>query len=372
MSGKLGVIYHEDFLTHDPRLLDPWNPEIPERLIAINRLFRLQGIYDSAQVVLYQPDPAAEDDLLLVHSREFIERFKSLGRRGGFLAPETPVLAETYYVASLAVGGVVQAGQLVSRGEIDMAYALVRPPGHHAEVSAAGGFCYLNDVAVMVRKLQKCCGLQRVLIVDFDAHHGNGIQNIFYDDPHVLYISLHQYGYHRSGLRVFPGTGWITEIGEGSGKGYNINIPLPGGTTDQIYLYAMNSIVPPIAEEYRPDLLVAYCGADAHFRETETSELCLSLEGYKEIAAMLVGISRRFCGGRMVTVLGGGYNLDALANVNLIMIRSMLDIRQDQTLDKEKPPPGELSIADEVRTRISDLRGILSPYWRSITSQPTD
>jgi len=372
MSGELGIIYHEDYLIHDPRILVPWSPEIPERLMAIDRIFKFQGIYNNPRVLMYKPTPATEEDLLSVHSKEYIERFRSLSKRSGFLAFETPVFSETFYVASLAAGGAVQAGQLVLRGEVNKAYALVRPPGHHAGRSTAGGFCYFNDVAIMVRKLQRCCGVERVLIVDFDAHHGNGIQNIFYNDPCVLYVSLHQYGYHSSGLRVFPGTGWITEIGEGPGKGYKINMPLPGGTTDKSYLYVMNAIVPPIAEEYRPELVIAYCGADAHFKETETAELCLSLKGYKQIADMLVNISNKFCGGKMVTVLGGGYDLDALAKVNLIMIKSMLNIRKNHILDEEKPPPEGSAITREVRKRLFELRKILSPYWKSVTVQLRD
>jgi acetoin utilization deacetylase AcuC-like enzyme len=367
MGVELGIVYHEDYLTHDPRISNPWSPEIPERLIAINRLFKLQGIYNHPSVLLYEPTLATEEDLLRVHSKEYIERFRSLGKKGGFIAPETPVLPETFYVASLAAGGVIQAGQLVLRDEIKKAYALIRPPGHHADVSTAGGFCYFNDVAIMVRKLQKFYGLKKILIVDFDAHHGNGIQNIFYSDPRVLYISLHEYGYHPSGLRVFPGTGWINEIGEGPGKGYKINMPLPGGTTDRSYLYAMNVIVPPIAEEYRPELLIAYCGADAHFKESETAELCLSLKSYKHIADMLVKISNKFCGGKMVTVLGGGYDLDALAKVNLIMINSMLNIRGNRFLEKENPPPEKSAISYEVRKRLSNLKNILSPYWKAMS-----
>jgi len=219
---------------------------------------------------------------------------------------DTYVMPQSYDIARLAAGGVIHAVDTVMRGESKNALAAIRPPGHHATISEGMGFCLLNNIAIAARHIQRTYKLQRILIVDYDVHHGNGTQDIFYDDPSVLYISTHQ-------SPLYPGTGTTAEVGAGSGLGYTINIPMPPGVGDQGYLQVFEQIVCPAVERFEPQFILVSVGFDAHWADP-LAHMKLSLSGYDRLARQLITLAELWCEGRIVFVLEGGYNLEVLSH----------------------------------------------------------
>jgi acetoin utilization deacetylase AcuC-like enzyme len=211
-----------------------------------------------------------------------------------------------YTIARLAAGGVVRAVDEVLSGRADNALAVVRPPGHHAMANHAMGFCLLGNVPIAARFAQKAHGIQRVMIVDFDVHHGNGTEAMFYKDASVLFISTHQYPF-------YPGTGALTDTGAGPGAGATINIPFPGGHGDRSYAAAFEQVVWPAAARFRPELLIVSSGFDAHWTDP-LAAMRLTLTGYAHLTRELIRLADQFCGGRVVFALEGGYNLEALSH----------------------------------------------------------
>jgi len=237
-----------------------------------------------------------------VHTPEYIDSVKDFGE--GFMDPDTYVRPQTYEIALLAAGGTVLAAKTaLEKGT--PAFALVRPPGHHAGSYHGGGFCYFNNVAVAAEELRR--KVDRVAIVDYDLHHGNGTHDIFYSRRDVLYISTHQSG-------IFPGTGYIDDLGNGKGEGYNICIPLPGGCGDTTFELFVNKILAPVLTSYKPDAILVSLGADAHYMDP-LGGFALTSPGFISISDKLLALSRDLCGGAIAFTLEGGYNVKALAEV---------------------------------------------------------
>ena len=232
---KVGLVKEDIYLDH---ITDDFHPENPGRLRAIYEM--LEEI-DRKGLVYVPARPATRDEIALIHEQHYITMVEETrGKVQTRLDPDTVASARSYDAACMAAGGLLQLVDAAVSGEIDNGFALVRPPGHHAEAGRAMGFCIFNNVAIAARYLEKKHGLTRILIVDFDVHHGNGTQHSFYEDPSVLYISTHQYPH-------YPGTGWYEEIGQGKGKGYTINVPLAYGMNDADYLYVFREVVVPVS-----------------------------------------------------------------------------------------------------------------------------
>lgn len=233
---KTALVYHEDYLLHDA---GAGHAERPERLSATMDYFRKKGALEKA--VMFAPEPCTEEDILRVHTREHLEHIKNLSASGGgYLDADTYCSPATYGVARLAAGGCIKAAKAVMDKEADNAFALIRPPGHHAARNRGGGFCYFNNAAIATRYLQKVCGLARIFIFDWDAHAGNGTMDIFYDDPTVLNISVHQ-----DPRGFYPGTGYMEQTGQSLGNGFTVNIPVPAGTQDADYVHLLKEFVVP-------------------------------------------------------------------------------------------------------------------------------
>ncbi|MCS7050276.1 MAG: histone deacetylase [Thermomicrobium sp.] len=295
------VVTSRYFLEHDTGD----HPERPARLEAILRFLERTGRLEDRWIV--EPDPADEATIALVHDWQYIEELRAFAARGGgWLDADTVVTARSYDVARLAVGAAVGGVDLVMRGEAPRAFALVRPPGHHAEPDRGMGFCLFNNVAVAAAYALERYGLQRVAIIDWDVHHGNGTQAAFYRSDRVFFVSLHQWP-------LYPGTGRLDEVGEGPGRGYTLNLPLPPRSDDRVYLEAFDRHIGPRLESYRPELVLVSAGYDAHYADP-LAAMSVTEHGFAGMATRVRQWAGEWSGGRLVLVLEGGYNLSALAS----------------------------------------------------------
>ncbi len=300
MPGRVGYVYDPLYLEHELR----GHPERPDRLRAIMSHLEESGVLGQMRQV--QPRDATTHELRFVHTESLIEEVAATAGvdRHRFDA-DTYGSARSYEAALRAAGGTLAATEAVLRGEIDSAFCFVRPPGHHATPDRPMGFCLFNNTAVAAARALEEPGIDRVAIIDIDVHHGNGTQDIFYDDPRVLYFSTHQFPH-------YPGTGHWTEIGAGDGEGATINVPLPPGSGDDTYRPGYNEICAPAVRRFRPQLIFVSAGFDAHFADPLASIL-LSARGYYEIASLIRGLAEELCEGRLVYALEGGYDLTAIA-----------------------------------------------------------
>ncbi|MFQ5918055.1 MAG: histone deacetylase, partial [Candidatus Binatia bacterium] len=300
-DAPTALVYHPDYLLHNP---GSGHPERPERLRAIMAHLERQGLLDA--LLRLQPEMASESWLTRVHTPTYLNLLEKAVRTAPVaLDPDTIVSAQSYRVARLAVGGVLLAVDAVIEGRARNAFAAVRPPGHHALPDRAMGFCLLNSVAIATRYVQKKHRLKRVLIVDWDVHHGNSTQDIFYSDPSVLYFSTHQYPF-------YPGTGSEQEKGQGPGHGMNINVPLPAGSGDRAVISAFREKLVPAAEAFKPEFVLISAGFDGHQRDP-LAQFQLTEDGYAALTRIVKEIAERFAGGRLVSMLEGGYDLEALS-----------------------------------------------------------
>ena len=309
----VGLVYHPDYLKHRmPRD----HPERPERLPAI--MEHLEGVGLLERLVRIEPRLADEAWIAEVHAPDYIAAVAEICRTGGGLLDlgDTPVCPESYEVARLAVGGVLAAVDAVMEGRVGSALCLVRPPGHHARPGNGMGFCVFNNVAVAARYVQKHHGLERVLIADWDVHHGNGTQEAFYGDPSVLYFSTHRYPF-------YPGTGAASETGVREGKGTTLNVPMPAGSGRAEFLAAFQEQLVPAAEAFRPDFVLVSAGFDTH-GEDPLGGMRLTDADFGALAAVVAAIAETHCGGRLVASLEGGYALQAEARGVAEVLRAFL------------------------------------------------
>ena len=299
--AEAAIVYHEDFLKHVP---GPAHPESPERLTAIMDKLSAEGLLD--RLVRIVPEEASEDTPALIHNPGYLRWVRERCRDGERLLDweDTMVCRDSYRVALLAVGAVTAAADWVMENQGRRAFCAVRPPGHHAEAAGAMGFCLLNNVAIGARYVQRRYDVGKVLIVDWDVHHGNGTQKAFYEDASVFYFSVHQYPY-------YPGTGRESDTGVGEGKGYTMNVPLPAGSGDDEYVRAFREKLVPAAEWFDPDILLISAGFDAHV-EDPLASMCLTEDGFTELSDIVRGIAERHAEGKIISVLEGGYGRRAM------------------------------------------------------------
>ncbi|MCU0558593.1 MAG: histone deacetylase [Desulfobacterales bacterium] len=300
---RTGFLYDERYLLHKT---GPYHPEVPERLEAILQGVSGEGLLD--QLVRITAAPAELIWVHAVHTPDYVKRFEAAcrSRHPTLDSPDNQMCPETYQVALLAVGGILETVRRVMAGELDNAFCAVRPPGHHAEAGRAMGFCYFNNVAIAARYLQKQWGLHRIGIVDFDVHHGNGTQHIFEDDPEIYYYSIHQHP-----TFAYPGTGREFEYGRGTGYGFTKNSPVLPGVGDDDWMQLIERDLVPAFTDFKPEFILVSAGFDAH-RDDDMSDIKLTTECYSWIMKRLVEMSRAHAAGRLVSVLEGGYCLKRL------------------------------------------------------------
>jgi acetoin utilization deacetylase AcuC-like enzyme len=340
-NDRCGIIYHTDYLKHDTGV----HPENKERLISILAHLRQTGRLTKLE--LKEPRYATLDEIQYVHSKECIEKARKYSELEMRLDPDTVLCKDSFDVALLAAGGVITAVDAIL-DNWDSAFALVRPPGHHATPTNSMGFCIFNNIAIAARHAQKM-GKKRVLIVDWDVHHGNGTQDAFYDDPTVLYFSTHQYPH-------YPGTGWMDEVGTGVGEGFNIKVPLPAGTDDSGFIAAFKEILVPAAREFSPDIVLISAGMDA-CNNDGLAQMQMSVGGFSVLASIVKSIAKECCDGKVAAVLEGGYDLGLLS----YSVAAVLDGFMGKDVEMQTH-----EVSPQVRARLDEIKKIQRKFWQSI------
>ena len=353
--AKTAILKSGLFLEHDPGFT---HVESPSRLEVIHEgLKSLSGLED-----FVYPDlaPATRAALLRVHSAEHVDRIAATsGKVYDLLDADTCTSAASYSAACLAAGAAIDGARLVAEGGAANAFALVRPPGHHAEYGYAKGFCLFNNIAVAAAFALRELGLKRVLVIDWDLHHGNGTQNSFYTTDQVLYFSTHMYPY-------YPGSGALQEIGSGRGEGYNLNVPLSGGMNDLAYATVFNDILSPVARQFEPELIMVSAGYDIYHGDP-LGTMAVTEAGFAYLTRVVRELAEELCGGRLLMTLEGGYNLTGLREGVLASLRELAGLvpapeagaRIDAMAEAGFGRPGCLSGAS-----LATLRRAYSPHWQ--------
>jgi len=301
------------------------------------------------KLVHLKATPVPMEHLLQVHAQHYVNLVQEVASRGGGnLDPDTYVNDRSYDVALLAAGGMLNLVQAILDGEVENGFALVRPPGHHALPGRGMGFCLFNNVAVAAKYALSQHGLSRILIVDFDLHHGNSTQDVFYDTSEVVYFSTHQYPY-------YPGTGHWSDIGQGEGEGYTINVPLPPGVGDEGYGRIFDEVLYPVAERYRPELILVSAGYDAHWADP-LGMMQLSATGYTSLTRVLKEMAEEFCDGRLAFTLEGGYDLEAVAHSVAATLQALLG---DDATDPLGPSPRPSVPVDDTIVQIKGVHRLV-------------
>ena len=339
-----GLVWDERYMWHDSGNQfgppSPWVEPSPHLESAEGKR-RIKNLLDasglSAELTAIAARLATEAELLRAHTPEYVAYIRSVSERGGgnIAARATTHIGKNGYdIAALAAGGAISAVDAVIDGTVENAYALIRPPGHHAEPGEGKGFCVFANASIAALHAIEARGLERVAIVDWDAHHGNGTQAIFWEDPRVLAISLHQDG-------VFPpGSGPATDVGEGAGRGFNINIPLPGGSGEGAYIAALDRVVVPALRKFDPELIIVACGFDAGLFDP-LARMSLTSESFRRMAQIVKLQAHEACGGRLVMLHEGGYSLHTVPFHALAVLECLSGHRTTVT-DPFLPPEGSM------------------------------
>ena len=342
----------------DPRYADhcmgPAQLECPERVWAIHALLQEPEWQGALHEVA--PRRAEKSELLRVHSPEYIQKLEATeGKDNVYLDPDTSTSPLSHETALLAAGGLCRSIEMVHAGLLDNAFALVRPPGHHAERAAAKGFCLYNNVAIGARYARQTLGLKRILIVDWDVHHGNGTQHCFEDDPSVLFFSI-----HRSFL--YPGGGSVREIGKRDGKGFTVNVPLLPGFGDGEYVALFEKLLKPIALEFKPDLILVSAGFDIHVNDP-LGGMRVTPKGFAAMTRSILDIADACCGGKAVMSLEGGYGLEGLRDSVREVLREMAG---KQFTDKLAAM--QTASHRKIAVTLWRVKRVHGKYWKNLTS----
>ncbi len=347
--SSVAIIKDDRYLEHNP---GEGHPESPNRLRVIHDLIDKEF----GSLPLIPPRLATEIELALVHDPFYIQTVaNTAGKLFSQLDPDTGLSARSYEIARLAAGGLLQAVDALVNPKAAILnpksiFAFVRPPGHHAEPARGMGFCLFNNIAIAAEYAKEKYGLKRILIVDWDLHHGNGTQRAFYGDPGVLFFSSHQYPY-------YPGTGGFDEVGSGDGEGFTVNAPFPTGFGDAEYINVYSRILKPIALEYRPEIILVSAGFDP-FVQDPLGGMKVTGDGFGALAGIVQDIARKTCSGRILITLEGGYNPEGLRNG----VRAVL-----LTLIEKQNSPSVLTPSPAAEQVIERIAKVQRKYWKSLT-----
>ncbi len=346
MMTRTGIVKHPIYLEHKTEIFHPENPARLQSIYSMLEHHELGGGW-----IEVEPRYARMEELLLVHDAQYLDRVLDSAEKTRIrFDPDTVTSPKTYKAAWMAAGGVMEAIRSVLKGEISNAFALIRPPGHHALRDRAMGFCIFNNVAVAAQHALLRLGMERVFIFDWDVHHGNGTMHSFYKSERVLYLSIHQYPH-------YPGTGRVEEIGSGPGAGYTVNVPLPAGQGDDDYAAVVERVLRPVVLGYRPQLLLVSAGFDIA-RDDPLVGMDVTPAGFARMTEALLALSADCCPGRLVFVLEGGYDLHALSGG----VSAVLSTLAQGSAAGPARAPGQGPSA-ETRAVIDAVARALRPYW---------
>lgn len=346
------AIYRDDlFLRHDP---GTGHPESPARLQVIYDV--LDKLPPSTTLIYPQFEPAHQDVIELNHSSRLVRRVAATaGNPHGFLDADTQTSPDSFASACLAVGALLDGIRLLECGEIDNCFCLLRPPGHHAEHNNSMGFCLFNNVAVAARWALNTLGMKRIMIVDWDLHHGNGTQHSFESTDKVLFCSTHQYPY-------YPGTGSLSETGRGDGEGYTVNVPLNGGQGDREFARVFNELFVPIAELYRPELILVSCGFDIYGGDPLGS-MRVTAAGFAWMTRVMRELAESVCGGKLLITLEGGYNLKGMRDGAMAVI-SELSRQKVNSFSLSDNMAKPMMNADVECFQLDQALSVQKAYWK--------
>ena len=338
-----GIVKDRRYLDHE---MGPGHPESPERLRVIYEMLEKDTAFSSYPVIA--PRPATATEVELIHTKAYHDSIRrTAGRERVFLDADTSTSPKSYETALLAVGGTIRAAEMIMEKKLDNAFALIRPPGHHAEADAARGFCIFNNIAIAAQSLVRRFGLKRILIVDYDLHHGNGTQHSFEERADVLYFSTHQFPH-------YPGTGYWAETGKGRGAGYTVNVPLSPGKSDRDFLYIFRRLLAPIARAFEPEFILVSVGYDIYAGDP-LGGMELTIDGFGALAAEIQGLAGSLSGGRVLYVLEGGYDLIGERDG---VRRTLLALTGG-----ESPAPAGLSVSAATEAELAPVFKTQKKYW---------
>lgn len=365
---KTAFIYDEKYFWHDTGngalFMPPGgyietdvHSENPATKRRFKNLLEVSGLMD--KLIQIKPRPATVEEIKFYHPETYINKVKELSDEGFGDAGALALVGKgSYEIALLSAGGAITAVESVVKGEVDNAYALTRPPGHHAEAELGMGFCLFNNVAIAAKYARNILGLERIMIIDWDVHHGNGTESAFYDDPNVLFISLHQ-------ERLYPpGRGNREDIGKGDGIGRNVNIPLPAGTGNAGYMHALKEIVEPIADQFKPDLILISAGQDASVFDP-LARMMVNAEGYRQMTRFMLNLAEKHSNGKLVACHEGGYSAAYVPFCSLAIVEELSGNRtdvEDPFIEGFKDLPIE-ELFDIQKEYIAKVKEVQSAYW---------
>ena len=352
-ESRILMTFHEKFRQYD---LGERHPFRGDRFVNAIRFFESQGLLSLPQLMIVEPQSASKEDLLRIHEEGYVNLIFRLAEEGKPYDIETPVSQEILEAALLIVGGAIQCGKSIFEEKAKRTISL-GGGYHHAGRNYGGGFCLFNDIAVLVEHLRTNYNVKRFLILDYDVHFGNGTSDIYYQDPTVLYISLHQ-----DPRTIYPGTGFAWQIGEGKGEGYNVNVPLPPRTGDSTYLYALNEISVPLAEEFKPEIIIANGGSDPHFADM-LGDLSLTIKGFFDLSCLIGETADKVCGGKLVLMPGSGYNPKVLPLCWYALVAGVVGLEKINVKEPYNPPEEPSQCRKKVENTLEELKRLLKKHW---------
>ncbi|UCG36495.1 MAG: hypothetical protein JSV64_07810 [Candidatus Bathyarchaeota archaeon] len=351
---RVGIAFHEKYKQYD---FGPGHPFRGDRFTNALKCFEEQGLLNLPHVQILKPNIAKLKDLLRVHNKSYVDLIFDFAEKGRPYDLDTPLSTRILEGALHIMGGALKIGESLYDGKIERGISLGGGL-HHAGEDFGGGFCIFNDVAILTRYLQQERAVKRVLILDYDVHAGNGTSDIFYSDPSVLFISIHQ-----DPKTLFPGTGFTSQIGRGEGEGFNVNVPLPPGTGNETYFFALKEVFIPLTREFKPDIILANGGSDPHFADILGS-LGLTVSGFFDLSRLIIETANEACSRRTILLVGSGYNPTVLPSCWYALAAGVSEVEEIKVNDPSAPPVEPPWCRQRVKATISELRRNLRNHWK--------